>query len=299
MPSHRSLFPNIGHFLDASESPRMGFVGGQGKSGTTWVQLLLDAHPRVSALGEGHLAEGLAARVMRALAEYRDALQKNNRYFPELPDFPLPDDGDALELARAALLLQFRKLADRKPQASVLVDRTPGDIAFISELSELFPGAKFVHVLRDPRDIAVSLWWHGNRLEPGRWQREAMTPTRLAQEVTAQWAAMIRHTRATVISANIRMHELRYEDLHARSGATATELFEFLEVDSTPAVVDAAIAAARFEQISGRDPGRTDASSHFRAGRPDAWRQSLTDWDSRQLSDSARELIEELGYRAD
>jgi len=293
----RDFLPHLGDFLDDANPPRLGFVGGQGKSGTTWVQMLLDAHPDVSALGEGHLAGGLAARIMRALAEYRGVLQTNNLKFPALPDFPLPEDADAVELARVALLLQFRKLALRKPQASILLDRTPGDIAHIAELRELFPAAKFVHVLRDPRDVAVSLWWHSNRIEPGHWQKQAMTLNGLATEVVVRWESMIRHTRATARAVHADMFEIRYEDLHDNPNASAARLFDFIGVSSERSVVDAALAASNFATVSGgRSPGQTDPSSHFRDGRANSWRDSLPDWQPTHVPASARALMEELGY---
>ena len=40
-------------------SKQIFFIGGTAKSGTTWVQLLLDAHPEVSCNGEGHFLDNL------------------------------------------------------------------------------------------------------------------------------------------------------------------------------------------------------------------------------------------------
>jgi hypothetical protein len=296
----RDLLPRLGEFLDRPNPPRLGFIGGQGKSGTSWVQMLLDAHPDVSALGEGHLAGGLGAPIMRTLAEYRGALQANNLKFPDLPDFPLPEDADAVELARVALLLQFRKLSLRKPRATILLDRTPGDISHVGELREMFPAAKFVHVLRDPRDIAVSLWWHGNRIEPGHWQRQTLTRNELAMQVVVRWDSMIRHVRATVRAVHADMFETRYEDLHDDPNRSAARLFDFVGVSSEQSIVDSALSASRFEQVSGgRVPGQTDSSSHFRDGRANGWRDSLPDWQPANVPASARALLEELGYPQD
>jgi hypothetical protein len=188
-------------------------------------------------------------------------------------------------------------LAVRKPHATELLDRTPGDIAHIGELQELFPDAKFVHVLRDPRDIAVSLWWHGNRIEPGRWQKQALTQTGLAIQVIIRWESMLRHARATAHAAHANVFEIRYEDLHIAPSATATRLFDFIGVSSQPSVVDAALAASCFEQVSGgRVRGQKDLSSHFRDGRANTWRESMPDWLPGNASASASALMEELGY---
>ena len=44
---------------------RIFFVGGAMKSGTTWLQLSLDAHPHLSCGGEGHFTNQLAPRLDR------------------------------------------------------------------------------------------------------------------------------------------------------------------------------------------------------------------------------------------
>ena len=42
-------------------SRRLFFVAGAQKSGTTWVQRMLDAHPEILCAGEGHFMDALGA----------------------------------------------------------------------------------------------------------------------------------------------------------------------------------------------------------------------------------------------
>src|SRR5450432_2618026 len=58
------------HWHDAVSAVRekqIFFIGGSVKSGTTWLQLLLNAHPEVSANGEGHFLDLLAPALRMAM----------------------------------------------------------------------------------------------------------------------------------------------------------------------------------------------------------------------------------------
>ena len=48
------------------------------KSGTTWVQLLLDAHPNISCNGEGHFMDVLADHLVNALDRYNEYIDGKN-----------------------------------------------------------------------------------------------------------------------------------------------------------------------------------------------------------------------------
>ena len=173
----------------------MAFVGGQGKSGTTWVERLIDAHPHAACLGEGHFAEGLGRLLYRALDEYNQLLADNNRRFPELEDFPAFQAEDAGELVRAALLLQFAAIARRNPGATTVAVRTPSELNWLTELHRTFPQARFVHVLRDP---ARCRGLHVVARAPGAGPAGLAhgSPAGLAQALVPRWARHVARARA-------------------------------------------------------------------------------------------------------
>jgi hypothetical protein len=275
----------------------LAFVGGQGKSGTTWVQLLLDAHPEVSAAGEGLLAEVLGPACYQLAAHYNERLRANNARFAELEDYPGFDAGDADQLATAALLLQLGKLIRRKPAARILAERTPSTIAHLREMVALFPAARFVHVIRDPRDVAVSLWWHAQRIGDRSLSARYSGPDALAADLTPRWADLIRGARAAAAASSAAMLELRYEDLLDAPDETARTLFDFIGADSGPQTLQAALMAADFRTLTGRAHGEEDRGSHFRSGRAGAWREALEA--APNLAERDRALLLELGYRPD
>src|SRR5205085_9996190 len=70
-------------------SKQIFFVGGTMKSGTTWLQLLLDAHPQVSCNGEGHFTDSLAPSLKQAFDyHWKFITEKNQSIFQGLNGYP-------------------------------------------------------------------------------------------------------------------------------------------------------------------------------------------------------------------
>ncbi|MCK9488433.1 MAG: sulfotransferase [Xanthomonadales bacterium] len=277
----------------------LALVGGQGKSGTTWVERLIDAHPQAACLGEGHFAEGLGRLLYRALDEYNQLLADNNRRFPELEDFPGIDADDAGELVRAALLLQFAAIARRKPGAGTVAVRTPSELNWLAELQRAFPQARFVHVIRDPRDVAVSVWWHRERLEPGRLALAHGSPTGLAQTLVPGWAKHIESVRAAARKCDAALHEIRYEDLQQQPEASAAALFGFLGLPAGPQMCRNSLDQASFSRLSGRPAGQNDPASHFRQGTSGQWRDTMSAAPPQGWPEPVQATLESLAYPID
>jgi len=121
--------------------PAPVFVCGMFRSGSTLIEQVLAAHPDVAAAGEVDLLPRLAAG--------------------ELAPFPASmaafDDG-----RRDALATQYhRTLMARLPAGAVncrmVIDKRPDNVLLVGRAKCLFPGARIVHTVRDPRDIALSV----------------------------------------------------------------------------------------------------------------------------------------------
>lgn len=291
-----TLLPRLSNLGQSLARRTLAFIGGQGKSGTTWVERLVDAHPQAACLGEGHFAEGLGRLLYRALDEYNQLLATNNRRFPELEDFPGIGAGDAAELVRAALLLQFDAIARRKPGAVAVAVRTPSELSWLTELHRSFPQARFVHVIRDPRDVAVSMWWHGERLEPGRLALAHGSPAGLAQVLVPQWARHVQAVRTAAADRGAALHEIRYEDLHRQAQTSAAALFGFLGLPADARTCAHCLEQASFSRLSGRSPGHTDAGSHFRQGTSGQWRGTLPAAPPQGWPEPVRTTLESLHY---
>jgi len=96
--------------------------------------------------------------------------------------------------------------------------KDPADIVHLPLLAELLPTARFIHIIRDGRDVALSLLKF-------RWG-----PTNLY--CGAQyWAKVVAAGRRDGIRLADRYFELRFEDLICDSEHTATQLGRFINRD--------------------------------------------------------------------
>lgn len=142
------------------------FIGGAIKSGTTWLQLLLDAHPEVSCRGEGHFLDNLAPALKMALDQHCGVIvDKNETLFNEIGGYPLLTNDDFACILETCIALFLIRQSESK-RARAIGEKTPDNSRHFAELGVIFPTAKFVHLVRDGRDCAVSGWFHNQRLAP-------------------------------------------------------------------------------------------------------------------------------------
>jgi hypothetical protein len=135
------------------------FIVGSARSGTTLVRLLLNAHPEIVVPPESRFV----VELWRGTGEVRvdDFLEALARH-PQFAAWELSVDAVARELpaARAvayadAIDAVYRAYA-RPRGKTCWGDKTPRYIERLPWLAERFPAARFVHVVRDGRNVALS-----------------------------------------------------------------------------------------------------------------------------------------------
>ncbi|CUJ90067.1 TPR repeat-containing protein YrrB [Shimia thalassica] len=129
----KSLFP-VGDEIPAvgdTALPRPIFVVGQPRSGTTLTEMILSAHPDVTSCGELPIAGRLSPDVLQSDAPF-EAAQYAKDFRGRLP--ALPDGTQAF------------------------VDKMPANYRYVGFLLHAFPEAPIIHIERDPRDVALSMW---------------------------------------------------------------------------------------------------------------------------------------------
>jgi len=228
------------------------FVGGAGRSGTTLLRAMLHAHPALHAPPELKLIPELAAQRQRWGAHLRE---------------PLRDAGvspDLLDAACRAFL--DRLLRGITPPGRRLVDKTPHDVLHIRWLARLYPRARFVHVVRDPRAVVASLlrqdWRDPATGEPVTWCTDAAAAARY-------WREVVDTAHAQSVFALGRVLEIRYEDLVTTPEATMRSVLASLGLPWDPAVLahhTAAVDLPERESSSAavRQPLHTRALSRWR-----------------------------------
>lgn len=270
------------------------FVVGCQKSGTTWALRLLDAHPQLLGCGETHLLDLLAPLFQDAANTYN---RRQAQRVAEGRGEQIHEDDVLAALRRLADGIFARRLAAAAEPATVtsVGEKTPEHARAIPLLERLFPGARYVHVIRDGRDAAVSGWAHLARR--GGRERFGSFPAYARYFAAHHWRPYIESARAAGAALGDRYCELRYERLHEDGATEARRAFACLGVRSDDDTVARVLDAASFRRLSGgRERGAEDPASFFRKGVSGEWREAFDDEALRAFDEEAGALLAELGY---
>jgi Sulfotransferase family len=251
------------------------FIGGAPRSGTTWVQQILDAHPEVSCRGEGlfqkHLAKPLDAMMARRGVEIET---KNTGLFGHTGGYPLPTANDVEFLLGTAILLALRQHSAGKP-CRAIGEKTPENVFFFPRLKQLFPRAKCVAVARDPRDVLTSAWHFFHKPVAGENESAAKFAfIRMALPSLTLGARAIADLGARYPTD---LMTITYESLRRTPELVVANLFRFIRVsDASPIVADCVARTSFTALTGGRLAGVEENGAFLRKGISGDWALTLT-----------------------
>ncbi len=152
-------------------------------------------------------------------------------------------------------------------------DKSPTYMVSLDLLHELFPEGRFLHIIRDVRDVALSAreTWGKNML-------------RTAQ----RWVDDVERCRAQGRALGDAYLEIRFEDLIADPEAVMRRVSEFMEVPFDPAMT----APARPTEFVGSAKGQARIVKSAR----ERWVAQMPEKTRRRIESLAGPLLEDLGY---
>ncbi len=252
------------------------------KSGTNWLERLVNRHPQVSSTGEFHWQEILQPLLNRGNTT---SLFRNKKFFLQTVEMLRDVFRKSIELANA-------------PQATWVGDRTPHSLDPL-----ILPEAHHISIIRDGRDVLVSRVFHlfnnpgvtrvferspelaemlqGFKSDPWFFHKspELLLSSEELVRISARWwREHLESDRETVVSnPDLKVMFIKYERMHLETELVSNEIFGFLEVDPGLA-----------EPITG------DAAPGFEEERPDKFQRKgiVGDWKN-YFTDSSRAWFQE------
>lgn len=203
--------------------PPFPFIVGVPHSGTTLLRLMLDAHPELAIPAEtGFIPD--ARRILAAgMADGREAFFRIVTLSPAWSGFRLEVDPfrAALEAIEPFDLGEgvraFYRLCAALSGKARWGDRTPAYGAHLDAIQTVLPEARFIHVIRDGRDAALSV--------TGLW----LSPEGEIEALAADWRARILKTRL-LAKGCAHYLEVRYERLITDPPAELRRVCEFIDL---------------------------------------------------------------------
>lgn len=141
-----------------SEGPPF-FIVGSARSGTTLLRMVLDSHPDVGVPPESRfIVELYQGRDRVSVDTTLDRLERHPRF--RLWDLPIEavskELPDSPELPYAEVMAGAYRAYVRREGKTRWGDKTPRYVEAIPLLARLWPQARFIHLVRDGRNVALS-----------------------------------------------------------------------------------------------------------------------------------------------
>jgi len=265
------------------DSRSLVFVMGAARSGTTWLQELLSQSPKVVSTPETHLFDYYLGSLERTWARY-------DRYQTRLPRFM--DRDRYVDACRLLADRVFADLARTRPEAAIVLEKTPNHAWMWRFIDALYPRAHLVFTIRDPRAVAAS-YRAASRTWAKRWAGIG------GMEVARLWVRVAEAARsAREERANVQI--VKYEDLLADPEAGLAAVFAGLghPIDASTAhdYVEACKPEAMRQRMMARGSQQAYVQNFIRKARSDSWREELKPRHVATVESVAGHLMPAFGY---
>lgn len=301
------------------------FIIGHYKSGSSWLLNMLALHPAIRAIQETHVfhhlctapclrrcteilcssvpwsggglrqlpRHRLSTYAARPLARWSPALSLSPRDRPiTLLDLPLREQlvlrqelnrcSSSEEYCRVFFDFHWRCLQPER----CLVEKTPNNLHYASDIKRVFPKCKLVAIYRDGRDVVVSA-----RFFQTCYKRLSNWSFRQA---VLRWRDDIE--RQAQVRALGDLYTLSYEDLVRSPRPTLRRLLQYLGLPTEAETLSDMVARSSFRFRTGREPGQENRLRFSRKGIIGDWRNHFGPQEKRTFKELAGDQLVALGY---
>ncbi len=269
------------------ESKDFIFIVGSPRSGTTMLQILLASHPQVASTVEQTLYQHY---LKDWLERWRSEVEVIEERGWKLGLPILWSEEELHEVLRDFLRRAYTKVLANKPAATHILDKHPGYSAHVATIKKFLPRAKFIHMIRDGRDVAASTL--------AAHQKMGFGPNDIPG-AAEKWKCFLRAAQEASGFGEDYL-EIRYEKFLEGKEETYAQVLEFCHLTSSPEWIRETLAANTFEKMKERgaspDPNTKLSDKRYHRGTAGGWRSDFSALDRYQFDRVAGDLLCELGY---
>ena len=166
------------------------------------------------------------------------------------------------------------------PKSKIWGDKTPMNTLYLDWIGPVFPYSKFVHIIRDGRDVASSY------LKMGRYDT--------ILEAVNRWINSIELAQSFGSKIKENYMEIRYEELVTNTESEIQRICDFLNIQYDSAMLDHTKQVGKL--------GDTDKSHHSNLSKPISsesigkWKSNLSESDQESITKLLHKHLNRLGY---
>jgi hypothetical protein len=286
-------------------------IGGDGRSGTTLLSVILDSHPQLSIGSELHFngrqlpnlgpyieecfdRQGEIGRKAISDEYLKPGIQFINRCNRSgIPARALREtiaecrttlgsDLSSFE-DRCALVKRLGAYNARRKGASRWGFKIMREVRNLERYGAVWPDACFIQIIRDGRDVAAS-----QMKEHGSWGYESI------EKAAEGWVNVIEGARKS--AEGLKYREIKYEDLVVRPEQTLRLLVAWLGEDWNPALLNHQNANHALFDSHVRHPSRDQVAKPVNSSAIGRFARDLDEDQLRRFESVAGGLLDEMGY---
>lgn len=251
------------------------FPLGVPRSGTTFLAKLLDAHPQILMTNETAVFLQLNEIIQKSSIGSKAGIIYGKEYNKLWSDY--------IKSSAAAMITDFyRKIAQEKGKGELNYwgDKHPHHNHCFDFIAELYPGARYIYIVRHPGDVAISI--------------AKMREIPFSKAIKTWESFSSRYEDILSGMTTEQKYFLRYEDLVMDYEGTTKKMLSWLDLEFSKEI---SVFLQNYKNVQAHSYKTADKLVHLRRKKQEFANISVGKW-MNEISDDDRTLLFELagGY---
>jgi len=273
------------------------FIIGSGRSGTTLLRSILVGNTSIAIPPESfvfykvyrkyltyqHLGwKDLSRLIISEFESHAQFKRWNTNLYPCYQEtFNIPKKNRSL--AKIIEIVYKQYIKDNNPTAVMWGDKTPLNTYYYNWINKLYPSAKYIHMLRDGRDVVTSIIKSGlyTNIDDACWR----------------WIAGVENTEKlrSIVGENYFL-EIRYESLVTNIKNEVGRLCAFLGVEFTPNMLKPHQTAKKLLKNTAAAPHHKNLLNPININSIGKWKRELDESQKEIVNNKIGRKLEQLNY---